>query len=642
MPYIPDVIDKLQGCRFFTKLDMASGYWQVPIHPEDIHKTAFVTQDGHYEWLVLPFGLKNAPATFHRIVQRILGNLLNHGVYSYLDDVILYAKTQEEHDSLLREVFTRLKEHNVKLKRTKCMFSQSNVEFLGHIINNDQVRPIPSKVKSVLDFPDPKNVKELQQFLGLTGYFREYIPEYSTIAEPLTRLLRKGVGFEWGPVQQQAAQTLKQSLANDPVRVIFNPDSPIELHTDASAVGIGAILIQCGKAVGYFSRKLSDAETRYPVTQQELLAVHDAIKYFRIYLEGHHFKLVTDHEALKWLLKFNEKNRRLFNWSKYIDLYDYEVEHRPGRRMAHVDALSRAPVNLLKSDQQDDQQPTTSSVQPTHGSTRTPTITTNTDGTQQVKLRGKVLTVVPEANRLTILRDGHDNAGHPGIRKTQKQLSKAFWWPQMAHSIKLYVRSCHACQMVKPANHPFFGQLQPLETPSKPLDLISMDTVVMGASAKDTEAKYIQVVLDHNSRYVWAKATSSNSAQAAISLLEQIFNSMPSPAKRLLTDNYQSFRSQALKRFLNRHGCSHSYTSAYHPQTNGANEKVNDTILKGLRLSKQEHPRTQWSNLLRDAIRKYNNTIHDITDFTPAYLMFGRDQLNTSSPPQREAQLLAK
>ena len=225
MPYIPDVIDKLQGCRFFTKLDMASGYWQVPIHPEDIHKTAFVTQNGHYEWLVLPFGLNNAPATFHRIVQRILGNLLNHGVYSYLDDVILYAKTQEEHDTLLREVFTRLKDHNVKLKRTKCMFSQPNVEFLGHIINNDQVRPIPSKVKSVLDFPDPKNVKELQQFLGLTGYFREYIPEYSTIAEPLPRLLRKCIGFEWGSAQQQAAQTLKQSLANDPVRVIFNPDS---------------------------------------------------------------------------------------------------------------------------------------------------------------------------------------------------------------------------------------------------------------------------------------------------------------------------------------------------------------------------------------------------------------------------------
>ena len=163
------------------------------------------------------------------------------------------------------------------------MFSQPNVEFLGNIINNDQVRPIPSKVKSVLDFPDPKNVKELQQFLSLTGYFREYIPEYSTIAEPLTRYLRKCVGYEWGPVQQEAAQKLKQSLANDPVRVIVNPDSPIELHTDASAVGIGAILIQSGKAVGYFSRKLSDAETRYPVTQQELLAVHDAIKYFRIY-----------------------------------------------------------------------------------------------------------------------------------------------------------------------------------------------------------------------------------------------------------------------------------------------------------------------------------------------------------------------
>ena len=630
MPYIADLLEKFQGSRFSTKLDMASGYWQVAMHPEDIHKTAFVTADGHFEWLVLPFGLKNAPATFQRIVRKVLGDLLNHGVLSYLDDIVIYAKTKQKHDALLKQVFERLDNHNVKLKREKCQFSQPQVEFVGHIICNDEVRPIPGKVKAVLDFPDPTNQKEVQQFHGLASYFREYMPNFSSIAEPITRLTRKKELFVWGPEQQAAIAQIKHMLANEPTRRLFDPDSPVELHTDASSIGIGSILIQNGQPVDYFSRKLSDAERRLAATELECLAVVDSIDHFRTYLECRPFKLVTDHSALQWLSRVKDSKSKLFRWDQKLKLYTYTVEHRPGRQMAHVDALSRAPVTLVLSSDAIREAQQVSIDPPTH------TVTTNPDGLKQVKIRCRNRILIPDTLKFQILIEGHDKAGHPGIRKSLAQLGRIYWWPTMTHDIKQYVRSCHTCQMVKPANHPYFGQLQPLPTPAMPMELISMDTVVMGSSASKTQAKYIQIVLDHCSRYVWGRATSKNSAQTIVTILDEIFRTVK-PAKRLLTDNYKSFRSKELQRFLNKHKCSRSFTSTYHPQTNGANEKINDTIVKGIRLALKDSPRKEWTTVLKDVVQNYNNIIHENTGFTPSYLMFGTDNLNTRTPPLAEA-----
>jgi hypothetical protein len=191
MPHIQDVIDRLHGAKYFAKLDVAWGYWHVAMYEDDIPKTAFVTQNGHYEWLVLPFGLKNAPAIFQRVIRKILANLINNGCMNYLDDIIIYAKTLEEHNQLLYEVFSRLKDNNIRLRREKCKFAVKSIEFLGHIIGDNEVRPPSSKVKAVLDFPRPESYKEIQRFHGLANYLREYINNFSIMAAPLTRLLRK-------------------------------------------------------------------------------------------------------------------------------------------------------------------------------------------------------------------------------------------------------------------------------------------------------------------------------------------------------------------------------------------------------------------------------------------------------------------
>ena len=657
LPLISDVIDRLQGSTIFTKLDFASAYWQIPVNSDDVFKTAFVTKDGHYEWLVLPYGLRNSPSTFHRVVRKILGDLVNKGVMSYLDDIVIYAENREQHDQLLSEVFRRLHTHNARLKLSKCEFARPSIEFLGHVINGTAVSPPLLKVKAITDFPVPTDRKAVERFHGLINYLREYIPNFAIIAEPLTRLLRKAKPFEWTEAQTKAFNQFKELLTNSPVRHIYNQKLDCELHTDASTVGIAAILIQSGHPIGYYSRKLSDAETRYTVTEQECLALVDGVRYFRIYLEGTKFKAFTDHIALKWLLKFDSTKKRLYRWSQELSNYDFEVIHTPGERMAHVDALSRAPVCLMISDEE------LLSVQkrdkynglgyrspvrvisniaiPTEALQIRSQFNAKPDSLSTVNRNGRELKVLPPSLVLTVLEEYHDNAGHPGVRKTCQHIRNAYFWPEMTSDIKTYVKSCHSCQLNKFANHSTFGQLQPLASPYIPLDLMSTDTVVIGNSAAKTSSKYLQVTLDHSTRYVWAKATKTNTTDAIISSLDCVFKSFGTP-NRLLTDNATNYRSKKLKRFLTKLGIKRSFTTAFHPQTNGSNEKVNGTIVTALRIEMVSHRTYKWTTLVQKVVDNYNNTIHTTTGFTPAYLMFGKDRINTSEPSLTEARQQAK
>ena len=195
MPRILDVLDRLQGAEYFTTLDVAWGFWHIQMDPESIEKTAFVTNEGHYEWLVMPFGLKNAPATFQRIIQRVLGPLLYRGAINYLDDIVIYSKTLDEHLALLDEVFSRLQAHNIKLKLSKCFFAKRTVEYLGHEVSHNSVKPSPSKIKAVKEFPIPDSLRKVRQFLGLANYYRRFIPNFTATAKPLTELTRKDTPF---------------------------------------------------------------------------------------------------------------------------------------------------------------------------------------------------------------------------------------------------------------------------------------------------------------------------------------------------------------------------------------------------------------------------------------------------------------
>lgn len=641
IPRIQDVIDQLHNSKFFTTLDVTCGYWHVPIDPVDIPKTAFVTHNGHFEWHVMPFGLKNAPSTFQRIIQNVLGSLLNNGTINYLDDIIVYSETLEQHFELLSTIFQRLKQHNIKLKLSKCTFVQPEVEYLGHVISFNSVKPSSRQVKAVTDFPEPKNVTEIRRFLGLAGFYRRFIPNFASIAEPLTRLTRKNIDFasHWQLEQLTAFNKLKKLITQPPVLTIFDPELPCQLHTDASSIGIGATLIQNNHPVAFFSRRLSDSESKYDATHLECLAAVNSIEHFHIYLYDNPFDLITDHSALQWLFNIKKPIGLLYRWSVRLSVYTYNVIHHSGLKHQHVDALSRAPSNFLVTTQDIIKAQQTSPESMANEFIQ--------DGIKKIKRKGITKVIVPPSLVPQILKSYHDDVSHPGQNTTLNSTSKLFYWKTLTQDVHEFVKSCHICQLVKPSLHPPFGPLKPIETPNEPLDLISIDTMVMGSIATNTKAKYVQLIVDHHSRFVWAFATPKNTTETIINILSNLFKTM-GPPKSILTDNGTNFTANKLKHFLAKtskdlpFNVKHLFTTSYHPSCNGLNEKANDLIATKLRTAILENPKRKWSTLLPSVVDNYNRTVHGSTGFTPKFLFNGSNDNIQNKPSLDNARIQAK
>jgi transposase InsO family protein len=346
LPRIDELMDSLQGAQFFTSLDLQSGYHQILISPEDAPKTAFTTPFGHYQWKVMSFGLCNAPAIFQETMNKVLSPLLRKGVLVYMDDIMVYAKTREEHARLLDQALTLLREHDFYVKLSKCEFEKPELKFLGHIVGKEGIKVDPAKTQVVRDWPTPTSVKDVRSFLGLANYFRKFVQGYSTLVEPLTRLTRKELVWNnqtWDSKCEQAFQGVKSALTNAPVLIM--PDQAkgdYEVICDASLVGIGAVLTQGGKPIAYESSKFSAAERNWSTTEQELWAVVHALQTWRCYLEGVPFKVITDHNPLTHLPKQATLTRKQARWSQYLQQFDFTWEYRPGRTNV-ADPLSRIP-----------------------------------------------------------------------------------------------------------------------------------------------------------------------------------------------------------------------------------------------------------------------------------------------------------
>lgn len=346
LPRIDDMLDSLGGAAWFTSLDLASGYWQVELDPKDREKTAFITQFGTFQFTVMPFGLCNAPATFQRLMDEVLRDLLWDFVVVYLDDLNVFSRTYAEHLKHLRAVFDRLRQAGLKLNPEKCKFVSPELIFLGHVIDKQGVRTDPDKIEKVKNFPVPKNLTQLRGFLGLASYYRRFIKDFSKIASPLNKLLKKDVSYQWKRDQQQAFEYLKECLISSPILVYPDWNRKFILFTDASTFALGAVLTQRDKqdqehVIAYASRTLLPAEKNYTATELECLAVVWAIGKFHHYLHGKRFSLITDHSALCHLLNVTTPNGRLARWVMKLQAYDFDITHRSGRKHSNVDSLSR-------------------------------------------------------------------------------------------------------------------------------------------------------------------------------------------------------------------------------------------------------------------------------------------------------------
>ena len=354
MPRIDDAIDAMSGARYFTTIDLASGYWQVGMDKDARRKSAFVTPFGFYEWTCIPFGLCNAPATFQRLMNAVLGDLIPSTCLVYLDDIIVFSRTFKEHLQRLRSVLDRLREARLKVKPSKCSLVNSSVGYLGHVFSADGVRPDLAKIKAVSTWKQPTSITGVRQFLGFASYYRRFIHDFAKIATPLHALTRKHSTFAWPPEAQNAFDQLRQHLSSAPVLAYPDADKSFILDTDASDHAIGAVLSQIGSdgaehPIAYASKTLSSGQRNYTTTKRELLAVIEFTHYFRHYLLGATFLLRTDHKALLWLSSFKNPDGIVARWIERLSAFDYETRHRPGSQHVNADSLSRLCGHVCSS-----------------------------------------------------------------------------------------------------------------------------------------------------------------------------------------------------------------------------------------------------------------------------------------------------
>ena len=348
LPNITEILDQLGKARYFTVFDLASGFHQIELDPDDRSKTAFSFLNGHYEYIRMPMGLKNSPATFQRLMDQVLLGLQGVEAFIYLDDIVVYAEDLKEHGKKVRRLLNRLKEANLSLQPDKCEFLFKEITYLGHIISSDGVKPDPKKIEAVKNFPRPKNPKNIKQFLGLAGYYRRFIKNFATRAKPLTNLLKKEVTFKWGSEEEESFKDLRQALCESPILQYPDYEQPFTITTDASGYAVGALLSQkkdgIDLPIAFFSHVLNSAECNYSTTEKECLAVLYAVHQFRPYVYGKQFVLVSDHEPLRWIDSVKDPGQRLIRWRLKLRDYEYTFKYKPGKLNTNADALSRNPV----------------------------------------------------------------------------------------------------------------------------------------------------------------------------------------------------------------------------------------------------------------------------------------------------------
>ena len=359
MPRIEEVLESIGSAAIISTLDLAKGYWQIPLSEDAREKSAFTTPFGLYEFLVMPFGLHSAPATFQRTMNQVLCGCESFAG-AYLDDVVIYSKSWEEHVDHLKEIFGRLNEAGLTLKVAKCQFGCKEVRYLGHVIGGGRVQPDPRKLQAIAGYPRPRTKKDVRAFLGLVGYYRRFISGFSEVAAALTDLTRKKMPdqVQWDSQCEEAFRKLKEALLESPVLSVADPTKPFILQTDASERGLGAVLSQEGcegeqHPVAYASRKLYPRERNYSTVEKECLAVIWALRVYNTYLYGQKFTIETDHQPLTWLNRMKNTNARLIRWSLAIQPYDYTLTHRRGVANGNADGLSRGPVDEEMMEGQD-------------------------------------------------------------------------------------------------------------------------------------------------------------------------------------------------------------------------------------------------------------------------------------------------
>ena len=663
LPRVDDLLDALQGSCMFSTLDLRSGYWQVSMDPQDQHKTAFVTPSGLWEFQRMPFGVSNGCATFQRAIEIVLSGLTYETCLCYFDDVIVPSSNLQQQCERLALVLERFRKHNLRVKATKCTFGANKVNYLGHVVSAKGVHTDPDKIKAVSLLAEPQNVEQVRSFLGLAGYYRKFIPKFAMLAAPLVSLTKKGTKFHWSKEHSESFLVLKDLLCQAPVLAYPRFDHPFVLQTDASDLGLGAVLTQIDadgneRVISYASRPLTDREKGYSATEKEALAVVFATDYYRVYLLGKHFTLITDHSALRWLHSVEPKGR-IARWVMDLQEYTFDVRHRPGTANQNADALSRLPQDVpsyncattmtpgynLQQAQLDD--PTVSKIieMKLSGQPKPPYFVWSKDPALRVYwhcwddlfitngLLVKDLTVdkscpnyafvIPTNMIESVLTGIHSSpfSGYLGVKRTVLRARSRFYWPRMVTKISDFVRNCPLCAQSKLDPNHKRAPLQSIEV-NEPFVFWAMD--YMGPLPETSRGnKHLLVVMDHFTKWCEVFATTDQKAQTVAEILVSRVFSRFGPPTVLHSDQGRNFESNLMKEVCNLMGIHKSRTTAYHPQCDGQVERQNRTLQDMLSAFVSQN-RDDWDLWVDLAVYAYNTSTHESTGYSPYELVFGR------------------
>ncbi|CAF1317570.1 unnamed protein product [Rotaria sordida] len=748
-PTTEELLHRLGGHRFYTKLDLKSGYFQLPIHEKDKEKTAFITQDGLWEFNVLPQGIMNGPPTF----QRTMHNLLGYGrwdyVMVYLDDILIFSRSFDEHKKHLNEILSILAKANFQVNPDKCSIAVQEIDFLSHTVNEQCIKPNGDKIKAIIDLPAPKTLTEANEFLGKINWYRKFIPDFARIAAPLHKVTNKTKHhrheFTWGPDQQQSVDEFKRILTTFPLFLEY-PDlsTPFVLTTDASDIGIGGILRQDtpnGTKINYFkSRVLNDTERKYDTFEKEALAIFWCISELRPYIGDSNFIVETDHKPLENFHNKQINNKRVMNWLfKLQDILPQiiAVKYRAGANNSAADYISRhfppsasitinpATINVTHDDwpigdqhwsEEVPKPQRTQFIQPSISkntcirnagiNAEINAVTTRAQSKLQAQLRSpsvhtsstsqSTCSSPSTANQLYdfslsrirseqahdvtiqqiiqqirnnrhyesfIIQQGilyklarrddttiklvyapsklipelmaayHDHplSGHFGTGRTWSTLRNTYYWPRMKDTITSYIKSCDKCSQFNVDRHKPPGFLQSIQPPNDVFQILGMDwwgptTISLSGN------RYVLVITDRLSGYVFAKASPTNTAQdSARILMEEIILVHGSPDV-IITDQGTHFQNELMQAISHLVGCKHIFSTPYHPQTNGQTERWNSTFVT--QIAKYcNTDQNNWDTFLPSIVYAYNNGIHSSTGFSPYQLAFGRRPRHPFNPP---------